>query len=258
MRVILDAPVGGLGDGLLYSTLPELFAMNTGEKVYLSPRTKTRNPEVFDLLYARNPFIAPERFAEPREGDKIIGSTIAGAHFIRRSRRDTDPIGLIEELHGFARTHDRPKVYYAPTLLPNWINRIFVDPCSFSQAIPAQVFDRFFKRMLFDQDGCEIIVAESPNQGPHGKDSLQGYPRYEVRSIYEYMDIIYSCKYFVVSESGGQCLSAALRRKGIFTVFTTMALNSRFFVFPDVVYNTTGKLSDDYLHNDIHGEGLFV
>lgn len=263
MKVVLDAPVGGLGDGLLYSTLPELYSLTRGDTVYISERTRARNGEVEQLLYGNNPFI--KGVLRMEEADLVIGSPIAGASFVRDSRflsSRMSPISLIEELHGFGKrtvlelSNGRPKIYYKPQLLTKYKSTIVVDPYSHSQRIPGVQFDRFFDRMRFDRG--KAIVVQSRFSGPHGNDSLATLPRHNLANIFELIDMIFSCESFVCTESGSQVLAAAIRRHKIYTIFTTMAYNSKFFVFPGVNYNVTGKLTDDYLHNDENGEGLFV
>jgi len=253
MRVLLHAPVGGLGDVLLYSTLPELYA-KAGHEVFLTTATSCRNPEVHELVYGKNPYIA----GVSDEGDIQAGSCHAKA-FFRHCRLTNNPIGLVERLHGFEPENDRPKIYYTPKRLSEWQDTMFVDPRSISQGFPANVVDRWIDRMRYAMDPKPVIfVAQSQYSGPHGGGSLLTSPRHAVNSIYDYIDIIFSCKYFFVVESGGHMLAGAIRRHGIYSLWATRGFNSRFFTLPDVVYDVTGRLSDDYIDNDLIGNGLFV
>lgn len=258
MAIILDAPVGGLGDGLLYSTLPELYAKDLGCPIYITPNTTCRNSEVHALLYDANPFIRGVR--APAPGDMVIGSPIAGRSFVRASRFDTDPIGLIEQLHGFRRRNTRPKIWYTPQYLSKWVDVIVVDPRSHSQHFPTAIFETFYRRMKFDQHqpALSTIVLTSRFAGAHGALTLGDEELYQVRDIFEYIDIIYSCAKFVCTEAGGQSLAAAVRKDGIFVLCTTATYNSKFFIYPGVNYTVTGTLTSDFIANDAEGEGLFV
>lgn len=248
MRVTLDAPIGGLGDALLFSTLPQLYA-ERGDDVYISERTVCRNPEVFDLLYARNPYI--KGALARSEADEVAGMPHERDFFLQ-ARQWTNPIGLLESLHDFVPRHDRPQVYYRPQSRPEWRDRVFMDPTSISQAFSTELFERFAARTLLDG---EAFVVESAHLGTRsGAAVFPDAPRYRVRDIYEYIDIIASCKAFVCTESGSQSVAAAVRRDGIYALCTTMHYNSRLYVWPNVNYTVTGALSADYLWNDSTAE----
>lgn len=251
MKVTLDAPIGGLGDALLFSTLPELYAKR-GDTVYISERTICRNPEVFDLLYGRNPYI--EGVLAREAADLVIGIPHEREFFFEARKWD-NPIECIEWLHGFdvgAEVRDRPRIYYEPQYLSAWGDRVFVDPASISQAFPSSVFEPFCLR-LFDPQSSDLWVARSHHTGNSGG-SMDGFVDYFVRDIYEYIDIIYSCRAFVCTESGSQSLAAAVRREGIYALCTTMTYNSKFYIYPGVNYTVTGALSGDYLWNDSTAE----
>lgn len=60
--VIIGIHAGGLGDHLAYSALPRLYKHYGASKVLVSTRTNygelfTRNPEVAELIWKRNPFL---------------------------------------------------------------------------------------------------------------------------------------------------------------------------------------------------------
>lgn len=244
---ILQAPVGGLGDGLLFSTLPELYARE-GYKVLIDAnKTRCRNNEVFDLLYMKNPFISGVHAgSDLPEGGERIGIVHEKSFFLA-ARRFRSPVECIEFLHGFEPMHDRPMIYYKPNIIDEWTNRVVIDPSSISQAFPPSVFDPFLARLQFDE---EKFVILSRNAGNGGSGSCAGIPVITAADIYEYIDIVASCKYFVCTESGSQSLAAAVREEGTYAICTTMHMNSRLYVWPNVIYNATGQLSGDYLWND--------
>ncbi|MHB8590777.1 MAG: hypothetical protein ACYDBO_02180 [Vulcanimicrobiaceae bacterium] len=250
MKVTLDAPIGGLGDALLFSTLPELYAYR-GDQVYISERTDCRNPEAFDLVYAQNPYI--EGVLAREAADLVIGIPHEREFFFE-ARKWRDPITCMEALHGFPSAtaiRQRPRIYYEPKWLDEWHDRVFVDPSSISQEFPEPIFEDFCLR-LFDPQSFDLRIMESKYSDNHG--SMRHFAPYVVRDIYEYIDIIASCKAFVCTESGSQSLAAAVRRDGIYALCTTMTFNSRFYIYPAVNYTVTGALSRDYLWNDLTAE----
>ncbi len=249
MRVVLEAPIGGLGDGLLFSTLPELYA-EQGHEVYYSSNTVCRNPEVFDLLYKRNPYFR----GCSDEGDLRVGIPCEREFFFK-ARLSDNPISLIEKLHGFDGFNEVPKIYYTPNILPEWQTRIFVDPHSISQGFPWEAFDRFVRHTGYGWANA-MFVAESSFCNSSGVDYFapRGYLPYVVRDIYEYIDIIASCYVFLCTESGSQSLAAAVRKGRTFALCTTQHLNTRLYVWPNVIYTAIRLASDDYLWNDLTGE----
>lgn len=250
MRVAIDAPIGGLGDSLLFSTLPKMYATR-GHKVFVTPRTldNCRNPEVADLLYFKNPFI--EGSIERDEADCVAG-IVHEVEFFHKARIWPNPMQLIETLHKFAPEHDRPILAYRPNRIPSWANRIAIDPSSISQGFPPHVFHQFIERMGVDLDRAFVITSK--HAGANGHLTLPSVPRYEVFNIFEYIDIIHSCEAFFCTESGGQSIASAVRQRATYALCTTMMFNSRFYIWPNVNYTVTGQLSQDYLWNDTTAE----
>ena len=238
MKVVIGEPRGGLGDALLYSTLPELFAYD-GHEVWVNAHP--RNQEVARLLYSDNPYITGMTAEAPTAG------CVHDREFFPKARLHRSPIGFIEALHGFDESSERPKIYYTPKERPDVADLVFADPRSISQQFPAEVFHAFSDR-LFERE--EITVLESRNSGVNGAEALARSRRYIVKDIYEYIDIIASCRAFLSTESGGHSLAASVRYDGIYALCTTAHMNSRFFVYPGVNYTVVDGLSPTYLAVD--------
>ena len=68
-RIVLNPGWGGLGDALQYSTLPEQFWKQKGQNTYLYEGYKTRNSEIYDLVWARNPYVLGQSSGRPNAGD---------------------------------------------------------------------------------------------------------------------------------------------------------------------------------------------
>lgn len=248
MKVVLDAPIGGLGDALLFSTLPELYAKH-GFDVFVTPRTiaNCRNPEVADLLYHRNPYIDGQ--LEASEANEVAGIKHE-RRFFMEARFWRNPIGLIEALHNFDPHNDRPMIHYTPVVRKDCIDSAVIDPYSVSQHFPDDVFERYASRLIADDD--HAVVLESKFHS--GRSVLPQLPRYKVADIYEYIDIVAAARKFIGTESGSQSIAAAVREDDTYALCTAMHMNSRLYVWPNVNYTVTGKLSDDYLWNDATAE----
>lgn len=252
-KAILQAPVGGLGDGLLFSTLPELFS-NAGYQVFIDAnKTRCRNREVHELLYLINPFIDGIHIGSEIGEDAIRIGIVHDKTFFLSARRFSSSMYACEFIHGFAPTHDRPKIYYSPKYLPEWADKVAFDPCSISQHFPAYVFRKFVTRLQFNEP---LIKLSSPYAGRNGEETFESGAVYTVRDIFEYIDIIRSCKAFLCTESGSSSLAAAVRQDNTFALCTTQHFNSRLYVYPNVIYTTTGELTGDYLWNDCSAEGV--
>ena len=252
--VVLGSHAGGLGDHLLYSTLPELYARE-GHQVFLNPDDAHggfRNPEVRELILM-NPHIIGVSARPPTIG---IATFKEKYDIIRAAKIWDTSIQGIEAWHGFIPRENRPKIYYKPKLLKDWVGEIVVDPTSISQGFSAAVFEEFLNWVrrwhtgLLDID--DMIYLKSMHSGNHGTGVRSNNLRYVVCDIFEYIDIIYSCKIFISTESGPQSLAAAVRPKTgpdhhpTFACMTQMTYNDNLFVWPNVKYYITGQLSPDF------------
>lgn len=253
--VTIDAPIGGLGDSLLFSTLPQMYREHNATSVHLTKRTlgNCRNPEVRELLYGHNPYLSSIP-VDPREADIIAGIPHERA-FFQEARLFQNPIACIESLHGFVSQNDRPRLYYTPQrqVIP-WHQFVVIDPYSISQHFPDEVIEAFVQRILafsaYSTDEYhDVIILESKYH--HGRNSLlPNVQRYRAKNLYEYIDIVAAARMFLCTESGSQSIAAAVREDQTYALCTTMHMNSRLYVWPNVIYNVTGKLSEDYLWND--------
>jgi hypothetical protein len=239
--LVLWVESGGLGDHLIYSTLPELFARQ-GRQVYVSKLTPTRNDEVRSLLYDENPFVAGWTEEPPN-----IGSGHAG-HRLRECIRFASVIEWVEVMHGLPATNRCPRIYYRPRLRPELGSVVLVDPHSTSQPFPHERFEWFVERLGFSRD--QLRVVSSKYSGPHGAGTLADCARIEAASLHAYIDMIYSCRAYVATESGGSALASAVRQDRktpeLYALTTTKSWNHHVYVFPNVTYTVIGGLQPDW------------
>jgi hypothetical protein len=239
--VILWVESSGLGDHLIYSTLPELFARR-GHRVYVSNSTPTRNDEVRSLLYDENPFVAGWTDTPPNAGTGRVGDDLI--HGIRLA----SIIEWVELGHGLPVTNRYPLIYYQPRFRPDLRDVVLVDPRSTSQPFPSDRFEWFVDRLGFPHD--QLRVVWSKHSGLHGVNTLSGSVRIEAASLHEYIDMIYSCLAYVGTESGGTALASAIRQDRktpeLYALTTTKSWNHRVYVFPNVTYMVISGLQSDW------------
>lgn len=244
MKIVLDAPRCGLGDALLYSTLPEIYA-ERGDEVWITTQSEMRNPEAHQLIWGDNPYVRDRRCNEPSNAGSRWDR-----QFFTRARFAPNPIICMEQAHGLKPSGRRfPKIYYEPKFLPEWKDVIAADPRSHSQYFPLPMFDEFAAWYVENPD--EIVVLENKFNARNGDGTLPRNRRHLCRDIYEWCDIIASCKQFLVTESGGMSVAAAIRedKNSVFVLATHTFHNCGFFVYPELHYHYTGRLGPDYHPN---------
>lgn len=234
-KIVLAQPHGGLGDNLLYSSLPERFAA-LGKEVYISSQNVMRSPNAYDLVWGRNPYVAGVIDAPPNAGDccyaryngspKILNiiSRIEAAH-------DLPPQGLI------------PKLYYQPNILPELADQVVIDITSVTVGFTGDNVSWYLTQMFqwYRLDRAKALqVKLEPGAVTRNVVHINEIGSIELRDIYHYCDIIASCRYFVTVHSGAHCMAAALRSQrddpGIMCMASREFYNARLAVFPKVEY----------------------
>ena len=240
-RVVIRSHADGLGDALIYTTLPEIYA-GMGHQVFISG--SWRNNQVRDLVWGKNPYVSGFCNGEP--------TTSVGLKFIREAYKHRTVVECLEKMHCFETGNVFPKIYYEPKFLPKWADVVVADPRSISQPIKSETFNGFAGHVAgrMGYQLWDIVVLTSVHSGQHGTMSLSGHREYQVGSLEEYVDIIHSCKAFLVAESGGQVLSSAILakngRSNVHALFTTGAYNDRTFTFPNIKYSVAGGMTPDF------------
>lgn len=249
--MILKPHAGGLGDHLLYSTLPRRCYENSEEFKLFYP-TGVRNEETIDLVWGKNPYFAgyaPKE--EPFDAEEFLKARSL-LHWVKNFEWS---IQGIERMCGFGGILSRfPEIYYEPKIIDDWKDTVFIDPFSTSQWFPDAQFEAFYRWVLrwrLDLQKSNIYILKSPGSGSLGPSRIFNMiPEWFCKDIYEYCDIIASCKAFLCTESGSSALAAAIHRENsfhrVFALCTTQHFNDRIFLYPSVRYCVTGDLTQDY------------
>lgn len=197
----------GLGDNLLYSTLPEMFAKR-GKRVWVSDMNRVRNPEIHDLVWGLNPYISGISTGPGKAGmAQMVRRFQTHSHILNWLTR-------IEVLHGLPATHDLPRVYYQPKPHPTLAGRILVDLSSTTIRYPAEAM-RWFLRFTcerFHYHPSQLVQLRFAAKGVSEDNAgLDGIPSHTITSIYELCDALAGAQAFITVHSGANSLAAAIK-----------------------------------------------
>jgi hypothetical protein len=213
-EIIIYQPWGGLGDNLQFSTLPELYH-SLGYKVYISYDNAHRNPEIYDLVWGKNPYVSGKKLEPPNAGScrsDYWPTDSENEWFLHR----------IEIAHGFNRSSDYPKIYYCPIIRSNLSDTVIVDITGFSQVYAIEKYYEFFNKIqnVIQENTNKIKIISFKNMPTMFLEIYTKYfGNYEslvINNIYEYCDVLKSCKMFITICSGSHSLAAAVKRDSAF------------------------------------------
>ena len=208
--VYLKAWHGGLGDALQFSTLPEEFYKQQGRKTYIVEDAPFRNPEIYDLVWDKNPYVHGKKAGVWNAGDL---AEIPYQQLCMDGKGTGNMISNWEKFHGLRPTNKYPKVYYEPEKDKGVKDLFIVDFTSTTvnddskqiakslESIRNEYPDRKFVSVFFK----DIEVKNDSS----GDIKFDGY--IEVENIFRYCDLISSVYGYVSVHSGGTTLSAALK-----------------------------------------------
>lgn len=251
--ILSTGPLGGLGDHLIYSTLPERYAL-LGHDVYLDRDNLCRNDEIHDIIWAHNPFIKGTTDRKPN-----AGYVNQGAFYDIANRFPIGSVEAMERAHHLPPPYSiAPRIYYEPRPFTiDLSDSVLVDFSAISSTIAAQGISDTLVKMNDRFPGKNFLQVTFPSgiirQGP----GIEG-PSIRVNSIFEYADALGSCYAWVGSEAGGQSLAAAVRgphdvydlvaRPEIVCVISPKTFNSRGYTYRGIDYRVTvyGNVSGDY------------
>jgi hypothetical protein len=231
--IIIYQPWGGLGDNLQYSTLPKLYT-ELGYNVYISKSNSCRNKEIKKLVWDLNPYIKGESELPPNAG--------SCKHY--RMVYEDNCMKNMELCHGLSNGNSKyPEIYYKPNKIMDLENTLVYDVTSISvkysneyiQTTFNSVFKKYpeLKRKLVRFNNIDNINV------PFFSDEI-----IEINNIYEYCDIISSCKVFVCLFSGNSVLASGIKGNNltpeIYSFYSTPLPNQGkglMFVFDNIHLN---------------------
>jgi|688.fasta_scaffold18544_5 hypothetical protein len=211
-KVILLVNFGGLGDNLQFSTLPEEFKNQKNLDFYIHQSTYNnfRNKEIFSLVWEMNPYF------------KGVSNNEANAGHIHGYPGLDNMICDIEIMHGLECKNNTFKLYYEPKKSGSF-NFIF-DLTSISlkdyYTQNKEQLSKIVEEILEDYD-TDIYFVEFINLKSKDYFPIINIPKakkIEIKSIFEYCDVLSSCNNFVGLHSGGSHLATTYKNKFGFKV----------------------------------------
>lgn len=134
-------------------------------------------------------------------------------------------IEVMERAHGLPPPYSiAPEIAYTPKPYHQDLSNITLyDPSALSSAIDGAGWARFQQKMLdrFGTDGGRIYLVTHDPSVASTPPFAEGTATIGVTSLFEYADMMASCRAWIGSEAGGQLLAAAVR--GEHDVFDTAA-----------------------------------
>ena len=224
--IIISQEWAGLGDNLQYTTLPELYS-KLGHNVYISSQNQCRNSEICDLVWKLNPYIKGISDLPANVGSMIEFKFIT-----------TSYIKNIERSHGIFNGYRKyPVIYYKPKRISKIDKFIFYDTTSHSSKPTDLQFETSF----------ESIFSKHPDLIPRRIDFTKIENRivknfthepYTINNIFEYCDLLASCKVFICGFSGSAVLASAIKQdKKSPIIYSFKDSNTAVYIFDNVNYS---------------------
>ncbi len=207
MDRILYQNGGGLGDWLVNSTLPELF-FKQGDDFYLSSKgmNNLANQSTLDLLLCC-PYIKGVSDENSNVGYfDDLEVVCLREDWNGESLIFTDYVSLItarEFYHNFNTNNYEPIIYYQPKFRKEFMDKTVVD------------FNIITVRDSYNWDIIKNFISDNLDfTYLNLKDELvvDGVINYKTKDVFEYIDIIYSCRKFKCLMSGSSVLVSAISR----------------------------------------------
>ena len=216
----------GLGDWLANSTLPERYNKQ-GDDVYLSSQCEFNNDQVKDLIL-KNPYIKGISDEPYNIGSENILRNLDISKFVLY---ETNLVWLREFTHNFDPKNSNPIIYYQPKFRKEFMDKTLID---FNSITWAEYYD--FEKMGKFIDENQDCLAINDKTGKFKNN-------YITKDIYEYIDILYSCKKFICLNSGGNSLISAIKRYRVLLEVDVFSppqfeedLLGKLFKFPNINY----------------------
>jgi hypothetical protein len=226
--IVICQPWGGLGDNLQFSTLPKLYS-ELGYDVYISSSNAYRNPEIYDLVWKNNPYIKGISELEPNAG------SCKGCQYMNH-----DYIKNIELSHGITHgTEQYPTIYYTPKKIESLHNTIIYDTTSITSNYTDEFIKTRFTTVLEQYSDCEKKQIYFKKIQNRIIPELQG-DMIEVEDIFNYCDIIFSCKAFICTFSGSAVLASTIKNtRSSPDIYCFHNKTENIYIFNNVTYSFT-------------------
>lgn len=239
--IILSAYFGGLGDNLQFSTLPELYSKR-GHDVYIWDKSYFRNQDIYDFVWATNPYIKGKKPGNWNAGDTPSIQLKKTGSFIKDW----------EKGHGFEGINDYPKIYYKPKKIKGFEDCILIDTTSISHyynvdAINITILSlrKEHSKKKFLRIKFKTNINPKNQKAPTLNGVINNYftnadSDLLIKSIFHYYDLMYSSYGLVCLHTGASHLGACIKNMRIgfenICLITTFTEERGIFFFPNTKY----------------------
>jgi hypothetical protein len=197
---VIKIKYGGLGDHLFYSHLPRIAKSVMGyDRVLVSNLSEYRSADYRNLVWERNPFV--DGFCDKDAAYPIFARVPPGMNLL-------DKIMIETGLDDGRRFHE-PEIFYRPKLRADLTKALVFDP-NFVSNVGA-ISNSKLNHYLKGSGGIDFQMRARAKSFGTQKD----VPILDTMDIFQYCDIIASCKSFFCLNSGGAVLAAALGKPAV-------------------------------------------
>ena len=198
-KIVLDIEFGGLGDWLVYTSLPRLLKEKYDVDFYLSKQSleKVRNKDIYKICFEMNPYFrGVSNDKSFRVKSFICEKSIINFLF------DVKGEGLVEMCERQFNVTDKniPEIYYQPKKIEGHQNVILVDKNYISGIklgwkYSEESFEREIKKLLKNSQNYKVEYVDPSKQ-----------------NLFQYVDMICSCAQFITVLSGGAALASCFKK----------------------------------------------
>lgn len=205
-------PHAAVGEAVLCMGRAELYSL-LGYQVFVDPACELRkNPEAYELLVTNNPFVIGEREATHRDIWDGVGFVPAGG-----ARVDYVP-GILKPRY-FSPDERRLKIHYRPKVRKTLESVVLLDLNISSYRLRPNGRDDFSRVAEYVRENYANAVAlrrnvyDVPDRSFEILPVAEEFPFIYYSTIYEYCDIVASCRKVACLQTGSQYLSACFSKR---------------------------------------------
>ena len=206
--VYLKSWHGGLGDSLQFSTLPEEFHKQQDRKTYILEDAPFRNPEIYDLVWDKNPYVEGKKSGTWNAGDL---PDIPYQEMCMGGKGTGNMISNWELFHGLEPVNSHPKIYYEPEIHDGYKDVFIVDFTSTTIGYDENKLKNILRDMKKEYSDKRFLSIDFVKSVSSNSYDLEYDGCVEVESIFRYCDLMASSYGLLTLSSGASHMSSAVK-----------------------------------------------
>jgi len=195
--------------------------------MYISSENKYRNDEIYDLVWKLNPYV---------KGISDLPANAGGSKVL--NYETSNFIKNIEISHGLSNGYrDYPVIYYEPKNTDNIDKYIFYDTTTISTNPTDSQIKNSFESIFLKYPELTPRRIEFKNIKNRSIKDLAHEP-FIINNIYEYCDLLHSCKVFICGFSGSSALASAIKQNNSSpNIYSFGGIGYKGFLFKNANYS---------------------